>query len=158
MITVNFSKAYPIIALGGTLLLTACSGTPVKQGLVDGALAICGDKPNCVSSQDKREDHYIAPLSYPAKNNQAISLLQNYLEKQENVNINDITENYIWAVYTTPLMQFNDDVEFYFSQPGTIQIRSASRIGYSDLGANNKRVEGIRTDFQKQTADRTIEQ
>ena len=46
------------------------------------------------------------------------------------------------------LMGFVDDVEFYCD--GTaIQVRSASRLGYSDLGVNRKRVEVIREAFDR---------
>ena len=72
------------------------------------------------------------------------------MQQQDNVDINEITGNYIWAVYTTPLMRFNDDVEFHFAAPGIIQIRSESRIGYSDMGANRKRIEKLRQDMQNQ--------
>lgn len=144
----KYSKSYRIFALGGTLLLTACSATPVKQGVVDGALGRCGDKPNCVSSLDRRDDYFITPLRYTKQKAQGLSILQNHLQRQDNVDIHEMSDNYIWAVYTTPLMRFDDDVEFHFSAPGIIQVRSASRVGYSDLGANRKRIEKLRQDLQ----------
>ncbi|PZO25782.1 MAG: DUF1499 domain-containing protein, partial [Betaproteobacteria bacterium] len=40
---------------------------------------------------------------------------------------------------------FVDDVEFRIDQgSGLLHVRSASRVGYSDLDANRKRVEQIR--------------
>lgn len=46
---------------------------------------------------------------------------------------------------TTWIFRFVDDLEFLY-QPtkGVIQLRSASRIGYSDLGKNRRRLEGLR--------------
>jgi uncharacterized protein (DUF1499 family) len=43
-------------------------------------------------------------------------------------------------------MGFVDDVEFYLA-PSTsdIQVRSASRLGQSDLGVNRQRIEAIRS-------------
>jgi len=42
-----------------------------------------------------------------------------------------------------------DDVEFLLDDgTKTIHIRSASRVGYSDLGVNRKRVEAIRARFE----------
>ncbi|MEP0959532.1 DUF1499 domain-containing protein [Microcoleus sp. FACHB-1515] len=45
-------------------------------------------------------------------------------------------------------MGFVDDVEFYLDEAaGVIYVRSASRLGQSDLGVNRKRVETIRSQF-----------
>ena len=53
--------------------------------------------------------------------------------------------DYLYAQYTTPLMKYVDDVEFWFDPAaGVIQVRSASRIGKSDLGLNRKRIEVVR--------------
>ena len=53
--------------------------------------------------------------------------------------------NYIRAEFTSKLMGFVDDGEFYFpAEEGVIQVRSASRVGESDLGVNRRRVEQIR--------------
>lgn len=53
--------------------------------------------------------------------------------------------DYLYAQYTTPLMKYVDDVEFWFDPvKGAVQVRSASRIGQSDLGANRKRIEAVR--------------
>lgn len=42
-------------------------------------------------------------------------------------------------------MKYVDDVEFWFDpSAGVIQVRSASRLGESDLGANRSRIEAIR--------------
>ena len=55
---------------------------------------------------------------------------------------------YVYAQYRTPLMKFIDDVEFVLDAPNqVIHMRSASRIGRSDLGANRKRLELIRSRF-----------
>jgi uncharacterized protein (DUF1499 family) len=48
--------------------------------------------------------------------------------------------------FTSQLMGFVDDVEFYFDPDGkSIQVRSASRLGESDLGVNRQRIEAIRS-------------
>ena len=54
-------------------------------------------------------------------------------------------DNYLHAVATTRIMRFKDDLEFLLDRDaGTIGVRSASRVGYSDLGANRDRVESLR--------------
>lgn len=50
------------------------------------------------------------------------------------------------AAFTTPLMKFVDDAEFWFDPAAqVIQVRSASRVGECDMGVNRKRIEGLRT-------------
>ena len=56
----------------------------------------------------------------------------------------DDKEDYLYAEFKSRIMGFVDDVEFYFPRESIIHIRSASRIGYSDLGVNRKRIETIR--------------
>ncbi len=53
--------------------------------------------------------------------------------------------DYLGAEYESALLGFVDDVEFYF-EPGSkqVQVRSASRVGYSDFGVNRARIEDIR--------------
>ena len=50
-----------------------------------------------------------------------------------------------WFEFTSSLMKYVDDVEIYFTgADGLAHVRSASRLGYSDMGANRKRIEMIR--------------
>ena len=58
----------------------------------------------------------------------------------------DSRGDYLYAEFSTPLMGFVDDVEFYCDGK-VIHVRSASRLGYSDLGVNCKRIEAIREAF-----------
>lgn len=59
-----------------------------------------------------------------------------------------VEDNYIRAEFVSKIFRFVDDVEFYFpdkkSKELLIHVRSASRVGYSDLGVNRKRIEQIR--------------
>jgi len=60
---------------------------------------------------------------------------------------------YLHVEFRSTLFRFVDDVEFVIDEPqGLIHIRSASRVGYSDLGANRKRMEKIRLAFQQRQA------
>ena len=48
-------------------------------------------------------------------------------------------------------MGFVDDVEFFLDEnANVIHVRSASRLGNSDLGTNRKRVEAIRAKLKEQ--------
>jgi uncharacterized protein (DUF1499 family) len=58
------------------------------------------------------------------------------------------TENYIHAEFRTRTFKFVDDVEFYFDETEKIiHFRSASRVGWSDMGVNRKRMINIRNLF-----------
>lgn len=47
--------------------------------------------------------------------------------------------------FRTALWGFIDDVEWLVDPAASvIQVRSASRVGYSDLGTNRRRIEEIR--------------
>ena len=70
------------------------------------------------------------------------------IQKMKRTRIMTVQERYIHAEFTSFLFRFVDDVEFLLDEGSkTIHVRSASRIGYSDLGVNRKRVEAIRTRF-----------
>ena len=54
------------------------------------------------------------------------------------------TDDYLHAVCRTRL-GFTDDLECQLCRPaGVIHVRSASRLGYYDFGANRTRVEALR--------------
>lgn len=53
--------------------------------------------------------------------------------------------NYLHAEFQTKWLKFTDDVELLLDRDNmTVHLRSASRVGYSDLGANRKRLEMIK--------------
>jgi uncharacterized protein (DUF1499 family) len=55
------------------------------------------------------------------------------------------TGSYLHAEFTSAVFRFVDDVEFLADDMAkVIHVRSASRLGQSDLGVNRKRVEEIR--------------
>jgi hypothetical protein len=50
--------------------------------------------------------------------------------------------------FATPLLRDVDDVEFLLDAgERVIHVRSASRVGHADLGANRNRIERIREQF-----------
>jgi uncharacterized protein (DUF1499 family) len=122
------------------LLLAACAGEPPENiGVQDGRLIPCPDSPNCVSSFEERESHHIAPLQ------SSLEQIEQILLAREDANIVRAESDYILVEFTSRLMGFVDDVEFLFD-PLTRQthVRSASRLGYSDMGVNRERIESIR--------------
>ncbi|MDJ0510749.1 MAG: DUF1499 domain-containing protein [Crocosphaera sp.] len=123
------------------------SGTrPKNLGVNNGKLMACPGTPNCVNSQSSDNQSKIDPLPM-----MAISDLKKIIESMERTTIIEATENYLYAEFQTPLMGFVDDVEFYCdTDEKVIHVRSASRLGKSDLGLNRKRVEEIRAKLLSQ--------
>jgi uncharacterized protein (DUF1499 family) len=71
--------------------------------------------------------------------------LKTVIQNLERTKIITETENYLYAEFTSALMGFVDDVEFLLDDSANvIHVRSASRLGQSDLGVNRKRIETIR--------------
>ncbi|MCP3875611.1 MAG: DUF1499 domain-containing protein [Desulfobacteraceae bacterium] len=132
----------------GLILFAGCAGTMPDLGINNGELTPCPKTPNCVNSQAVGEKHYIESIRYTGTQQEARAHLLQILESENRTKILTTQGNYIRAEFMSALFRFVDDVEFYFpkEQAGkvVIHIRSASRIGYSDLGANRKRVERIR--------------
>jgi uncharacterized protein (DUF1499 family) len=113
---------------------------PSNLGVKDGQLAACPGSPNCVNSQSQDSQSKIAPL--PAV---AIADLRKVIESMERTTIIEQTDNYLYAEFKSKLMGYVDDVEFYLDpNENVIHVRSASRLGKSDLGVNRKRVEEIK--------------
>jgi len=120
------------------LTLLGCAGErPTSLGVVGGRLGTCPDSPNCVSSFETRDSHQIAPLEA------SIAQVRVQLLAIPGAQIIREQDQYLYAEFTTPLMGFVDDVEF-LEQEGRTHVRSASRLGKSDLGVNRKRIESLR--------------
>ncbi len=110
-----------------------------------GMLKACPRSPNCVSSMAEDTDHAIAPLTYTGSRAEAMERLKRVLASQKRTTIVSETEDYLHAEVTSLIFRFVDDVEFFFpADEKTIHVRAASRVGYSDLGVNRRRVEEIR--------------
>ena len=118
------------------------------SSLTQGRLAPCGDKPNCVCSQDDRPGHFIPALTFTNAPTEAWARLVSVVLAQPRTTPVLETPEYLRVESRSRLFRFVDDVEFLL-QPATrtIEVRSASRVGHSDLGANKARVERIRTAF-----------
>jgi uncharacterized protein (DUF1499 family) len=131
--------------------LFSFSGTPpTNLGVKEGKLLECPATPNCVNSQAPASDseHSIQPISYSSTPEQAFAKLKAVIQDLPRTKIVSETEDYIYAEFTSALMGFVDDVEFHLDNTQkVIHVRSASRLGQSDLGVNRKRVEEIRAKF-----------
>ena len=116
-----------------------------STGIINGKFKPCPKTPNCVSTMAPKEDkHYINPIHYNSSQEQAVEkMIQVINSFRTTIVVKE--NNYIHAVFSTKILRFKDDVEFYFDDKNkTIHFKSASRVGKSDLGKNRKRMEKIR--------------
>ncbi|MEO0377614.1 MAG: DUF1499 domain-containing protein [Cyanobacteria bacterium P01_A01_bin.17] len=122
------------------------AGSPPEViGLQDGQLAPCPDSPNCVASQSADPDHEIEPIRYEGDRDTAREALLKVLSVVPNTTVVEQRDDYIHTESTSKLMGFVDDGEFYLpAEESVIQVRSAARLGESDLGVNRRRLEQIR--------------
>jgi len=133
----------------GALSISSCTAVPDDIGLQNGRLRPCPSSPNCVCSETPEGPSSIAPLVYAdrfgGRGTEALESLVDYLRTLPRVEVVTQEPSYVHAVFITPLMRFRDDLELRLDEArGAIQVRSASRVGHSDLGANRDRVESIR--------------
>ncbi len=144
--------AVPTILLAGLAVLIVLSHRPVELGLVDGKLRPCPEKPNCVCSTASDEEHAIAALALPGEDAlEVFAQLVTTAEGMDGARVLERSETYAHLVFTTSALHFQDDLELHLDPlTGQAQVRSSSRVGHSDLGANRKRVEALRTLWQAQ--------
>ncbi len=108
-------------------------------------LPLCPDTPNCVSSLDPRPGHAVAPLTFQGNWVAARERLVSLLAAMARTKVTAVEDRYIRAECRSRIFRFVDDLTFYFDpDQGLIHVRSAARVGKSDLGVNRKRVEAIR--------------
>lgn len=140
------------LAIGAALLVTAmpllsCSGTrPANLGVSDAGLAPCPSSPNCVSSDAPDGRHQVSPFQLALPPDQAWPAVREAVSELPRTRIVTETRDYLHAECRSALFGFVDDLELHL-RPGEklIAVRSASRLGYSDLGVNRGRVETLRS-------------
>ena len=123
------------------------SKRPVNLGINQGKLATCPATHNCVCSQAGDKAHYVAPFSAPGMTGkEIIARLASALHACEEAEVITQTDTYLHAECHSAWLGFVDDLEFFWSEEDNVcHVRSASRLGMSDLGKNRSRVEKLRT-------------
>jgi len=129
-----------------SMLCAGCTGVrPANLGIKDGKLAPCPSSPNCVSSQSSDREHFVEPFSFTGTATEAHAGITKIILGMKRSRIITDTDRYIRAEFTSAVFRFVDDVEFQFDEGAkVIHVRSAARLGHSDLGVNRKRIEDIR--------------
>jgi uncharacterized protein (DUF1499 family) len=136
--------AFVVVALIALSIVSRSGGT---HGLIQDKLQPCKFTQNCVCSE-----------AFDNKNAQPINISamapETAWEQLKNAvittggEIQQVDANYLWAVYTTPVFRFKDDFEARLDESqGVIHLRSGSRVGHGDWGANKKRVDAVISAF-----------
>jgi uncharacterized protein (DUF1499 family) len=105
------------------------------------------ESPNCVmSTLDVQDEKYVKPLVIPeSEQDAAIEFMKDLMVKEFGAKVLYENSKYLHVTVQTRLMRYVDDVEFIWDEDRKVmQVRSCSRLGYSDMGANRARVERIR--------------
>lgn len=136
-----------ILMAAGLLGMIGCAGErPTQLGARDGLLSSCPASPNCVSSQAVDERQRIAALEFSGNPDTAFERLKLVLGQRNDTTIIKEQPDYLQVELRTVF--FVDDGEFLLDRErNVIHVRSASRLGYSDLGKNRSRMEDIRRQF-----------
>ena len=135
-----------IITVSSSLLFSSSAiALTANLGINDSHLSPCPESPNCVVSQNGDEKHSIEPITYSTDRETAKKTLLKVLTVVPRTEVIKSDDDYILAESKSRIFSFVDDVEFYFPEgENVIHMRSASRVGESDLGVNKRRLEQIR--------------
>lgn len=134
-----------------TGLLAACAAQPTPSITPDGKLPPCPSSPNCLSSQAEDARHACPPIPAKGARTDVMRRLKLAISSMPGCEITKVDETSIHAVFTSSFFGFKDDVLCIIDEEEhVIHIRSASRIGYWDFGANRKRVKALRERFLNQ--------
>lgn len=125
---------------------------PIDLGVRNGKLKPPSATDNSVSSQaslytdnPQRQTAQIAPLPLRGDGPMTLTKIKAVVEAMAGAKVVKSDADYLYAQYTTPLMKFVDDAEFWYDPAAQmIQVRSASRVGEGDMGVNRKRIEAVR--------------
>jgi len=139
-----------IIGIVARIAIGFFSANLVATGLVTtdsntAALSGCDNLQNCTASTATTKRNKIAPLDYSVAASEVIEKFSRLIASQPGTQIVGQEANYLHATFKTTLLGYTDDLELLLDEStGILNVRSASRIGKSDLGANRKRIEALR--------------
>lgn len=139
----------------GAAHLTHAAEPRAGLGVQDGRLQPPSRTPNSVSSQaglypDHPQRSYadIEPLRFKGSGEEAMRQLAELLRATPRTTLMTQTPGYLHAEVRTRWLKFTDDLELLLDEKASlIHVRSASRLGQRDFGANRTRVELLRAQF-----------
>jgi uncharacterized protein (DUF1499 family) len=135
-------------------MLGAESSQASAPGLVNGQLTRCPASPNCFNSEFADDtDHYTAPVTLVQKDPAVVKDAAVAAITAMGGEVTATDGPYIAATFTSKLFRFVDDFELRIDEAsGEMHIRSASRVGYGDMGVNAERVAEFKEVFANQVS------
>ncbi len=112
--------------------------------MTDRSQTLCGDKPNCVSTQDSRDEHHLEP--FVLTDSATLDAIEQVALRLPGAKTAVKEGDYLRIECTSKIMRFVDDLELKITD-GKLVVRSESRLGYSDFGVNRKRAEQLRQEL-----------
>lgn len=125
---------------------SACAGArPADLGVRGSLLRPCPASPNCVSSDTGDERHGIAAFELALPAAEAWAAVRETVAALPRTVVVSERGDYLHAECSSRILRLVDDLELHLrADRGVIAVRSASRLGYGDLGVNRRRVERLR--------------
>lgn len=137
------------MAIATLIVLSMTAPRPDSLGVRQGKLAPVPESPNCVSTMTEKQSYFIEPIDV-ASIKEPLEKLRRVIDAEfPRAKLAFAEGNYLHYEFTSLIFRFVDDVEFVLLDD-VLHFRSASRVGYSDMGANRKRMEKIRSAFLSQ--------
>lgn len=111
-------------------------------------LAPCPRSPNCVSTEAKDPAKRMEPIPFTGSADAVADRLAALVDRMPGGKVVSREGDRLRAEFTSGLFRFVDDVDLLVDrQASVVRFRSASRVGYWDMGANRKRMEELRRAF-----------
>ena len=110
---------------------------PTDLATDGGHLSPCPGPDHCASSQ------WVV-----ANSSAALEQLSEQIAATPRAEIVEQSADYLHATYSSRIFGFVDDVELSATDPVTLEARSISRLGESDLGVNAQRLESLGTTIE----------
>lgn len=146
---------FVLIAIQPLLIYTNSRFTHSKaKGVIEGSLAKCSARPNCYcinysygdTASDTEKLHDIASQHW--------KVLLEAVECFPRSTIVTAEDHYIHCESRSFYFGFIDDIELLHNeQDSRICFRSESRVGYSDLGVNKRRIEKLVRELNNVTSN-----
>ena len=108
----------------------------------------CPETPNCVSSRAEEEEKLVSPLPFSGAWEPVMKRLAGLVSEMSGARVAEADGPYLRATFRSRVFGFVDDLELLADpEASVVHVRSASRTGTWDLGANRRRVESLRAAY-----------
>lgn len=124
--------------------LVALYWHPPLQVGADNTLPPCPDSPNCVSTEATRASQRVPTVPFADTPAAALARAKAALLAEPRTTITVEGDGHLHAECRSMVFRFVDDVDIVVDPVAHVyRLRSASRLGRSDLGVNRKRIARI---------------